>query len=100
MRNSLQCYLPRRAFEALDVAAIRDCAREMGVSPVRFEHSTHHVPRVTTRLTCSIHMAVVFVECFARLAESGQGNEITIPSAQAVSALFKAIDDARTPLLV
>jgi ethanolamine utilization microcompartment shell protein EutL len=70
--STAQALVSRRAFDALDVEAIRQHARSIGIVRAQFEASTHKAPTGMTRLTCSIDLAVVFIESFRRLAAEAE----------------------------
>ena len=64
--SSVQAYLPRRAFEALDLPLIVRIATLAGIDRPRIESSTHkipsNIPAGSTRVTCSREMALALVE--------------------------------------
>ncbi len=100
--QTVQCYLPRLAFEALDMPALVALARIAGVERPRVESSTHKIPASqpasSVRVTTNLEMALCLVEAFkqqAATAEAKGNGPLLIASAQAVKALFDAIDEAR-----
>jgi hypothetical protein len=101
---SVQTYIPRRAFDALDMPLIIKLARLAGIDRPRIESSTHKIPgnqpAGSVRITCSLEMALALVEAFrqqATRAEERGEPELLVASAHAVGKLFAAIDEARTP---
>lgn len=99
---SVQCYLPRLAFDALDVPAIIAVARIAGVERPRIESSTHKIPDSqpagSIRITTSLDMALCLVEAFAQRAgkaETEQNGALIVACAKAVKSLFDAIDETR-----
>lgn len=102
--NVVQTYVPRRAFDALDLPKIVQIAKLAGIDHPRVEYSTHKIPASipvgSTRLTCSWEMALALVEAFkqqAARAEDRQDGELLIATAKAVAALLAAIEDSQRP---
>ena len=58
--SAVQTYVPRRAFEALDLPLVVKLAKLAGVDRPRVESSTHkipaNIPAGSTRVTCSLEM--------------------------------------------
>jgi hypothetical protein len=99
---SVQCYVPRRAFEALDMPTIIAVAKLAGVERPRVESSTHkipdYVPAGSVRVTCSMAMAACLVEAFTQQterAENKQDGALVVDSALAAKALLDGMDEAR-----
>ena len=73
-------------------------ARSTGIVRAQFEASTYKVPSGTKRLTCSLDLAVVFIESFRSLAteaERTHDSDLLIRCAESVKSLFDAIDFSR-----
>lgn len=102
--SSVQTYVPRRAFDTLDMPLIVRLARLAGIDRPRIEASTHKIPSSipagSTRITCSLEMALGLVEAFrqqAAQADARQDGELVIATAGAVKALLDAIEDYHAP---
>ncbi len=102
--SSVQVYLPRRAFDALDMPLIVQLAKLAGIDRPRIESSTHKIPSNlpagSTRITCSLEMSLALAEAFrqqAARAEEAKDSELLIATAHAVAALFAAIDECQKP---
>lgn len=100
----VQTYVPRRAFDALDLPKIVQIAKLAGIARPRVESSTHKIPANmpagSIRLTCSWEMALALVEAFrqqAARAEDRQDGDLLIATAKTVAALLAAIDDLQRP---
>ncbi len=98
---SVQAYLPRRAFDALDLPLIVKLAKLAGIDSPRIESSTFKIPSNqaagSVRITCSLEMALALLEAFRQqaLRSEGKDGELVIATAHAVGALLAAIDDTR-----
>lgn len=102
MPYSVQCYLPRRAFDALDMRTIIAVAKLAGVERPRVESSTHRipdsVPAGSVRVTCSLDMAACLVEAFTQQterAEKKQDGALVVDSALAAKALLDGMAEAQ-----
>jgi hypothetical protein len=102
--SAVQAYLPRPAFDALDLPLIVRLARLAGVDQPRVEYSTYRIPSNiragSTRVTCSFEMALALVEAFKQQAartETANNRELLTASADAVAALLAAIDEYHRP---
>jgi hypothetical protein len=98
---SVQCYLPRRAFDALDMPAIITVAKMAGVERPRVESSTHkipdYVPAGSVRVTCSLEMAACLVEAFTQQTERAEKKHegaLVVDSALAAKALLDGMEEA------
>ena len=105
MPFSVQAHVPRKAFDALDLANIVGLAKVAGIDRPRVESSTHKIPNTypfaVTRVTCSIEMALAIVEAFKLLAskaEEAHDTDLLIAVAHAVKALLDGADEAREQL--
>jgi hypothetical protein len=101
--SAVQTYVPRRAFDALDLTLIVQLAKIAGVDRPRIESSTHKIPSNivagSVRLTCSLEMALALVESFRQQAVRAEGRDadLVISSATACTALLAAIDEYHAP---
>ena len=102
--SPVQTYLPRRAFEALDLPLIVKLARLAGVDQPRVEYSTHkipgNIPAGSIRVTCSFEMALALVEAFkqqALRAEERGESALLVGSTTTVAALLAAIEEYHAP---
>lgn len=102
--SSVQTYVPTRAFDALDMPLIVQLAKLAGIDRPRIESSTHKIPSSvpagSTRVTCSLEMALALVEAFrqqARTAETAGDAALLVATTRAVTALFEAIEDYHAP---
>lgn len=96
---SVQAYLPRLAFDALDLKTIVAVAQLAGVERTRVESSTHKIPSeqpaASVRVTCSLEMALCLIEALrqqAARADERQEGALVVSSALAVKALLDAIE--------
>jgi hypothetical protein len=102
--SSVQAYLPRRAFDALDIPQIVRMATLAGIDRPRIESSTHripaNIPAESTRVTCSLEMALALVEAFRQqiaYAEEREHEDLLSATAEAVGALRAAIGECHGP---
>ena len=102
--SAVQTYLPRRAFDALDIPLVVKLARLAGVGQPRIESSTYripsNIPAGSTRVTSSLEMALELFEAFkqqALRAEKDNDGDLVVATANAVAALLAAIDEYRRP---
>jgi hypothetical protein len=96
---AVQAYVPRRAFDALDIPLVVRLAKLAGIDRPRIESSTHKIPANiragSTRVTCSLEMALVLVDAFRHLAayaEEREDGELLSATAEAVGALVAVIE--------
>ena len=102
--SSVQAYVPRLAFDALDIPLIVRVATLAGIATPRLESSTDEIPASipagSTRVTCSLEMAHALVEALrqqAAYAEEREDAELLSVTAEAVGALSAAIDQYQKP---
>jgi hypothetical protein len=101
--SAVQTYVPRRAFDALELPLIVHLAKLAGVDRPRVESSIHKIPSSipagSTRITCSLEMAFALVEAFKQQAMRAEGRDadLVISSALAVANLLAAIDEYHRP---
>lgn len=101
---TVQCYLPRRAFEALDHAMIRATARIVGVERPRWEWSTtkipNYAPPASGCLTVNDEMAICLVEALQQQltkAIAKANRELADETRVAIERLTTAIETAKQP---
>lgn len=101
---SVQAYLPRLAFEALDLKMIIAVAKLAGVDRPRVESSTFRIPAEqpasSVRVTCSLEMATCLIEAFTQQAERAsarQDGPLIHASAAAAKALLDEIGKLNQP---
>ena len=100
--STVQAYIPRRAFDALDLPQIVRMATLAGIDRPRIESSTHkipdNIPAVSTRVTCSLEMALALVEALRQqAARAGNDGELHTATVHAKAALLAAIEEYHRP---
>jgi hypothetical protein len=102
--SSVQTYVPRRAFDALDIPQIVRMATLAGIDRARIESTTHEIPSsipaASTRVTCSLEMALALLEALrqqATYAEEREDEGLLSATAEAVGALRAAIAEYHGP---
>ncbi len=92
----LQAAIPRRAFDALQLDRVRDRLQAIGSPRTSFEHNDHHAGVGMVRLTARVIVATAIVEELRVAAGEAEarGDSATLHAcAEAVAAIFKAMDD-------
>ena len=95
----LQVAISKRAFNALDLDRVRARLTAIGSARTRFEYNEHQAGVGKIRLTCTVHIATGIVDVLrvsAEEAEARHDSETLIACAEAVAAIFKAMDDERS----
>lgn len=94
----LQVAIPKRAFNALNLDRLRARLVAMGSARTRFEYNERHAGIGKVRLNCTVHIATGIVgelRVCAAEAEARHESETLIACADAVAAIFRAMDEGR-----
>jgi hypothetical protein len=94
----LQAAIPKRAFDAINMPRLRAHLAAIGSARTRFEYNDKDAGIGKVRLTCSVHIATGIIDeirICAGEAEKRNDSETLVVCAQAVAAIFKAMDDER-----
>jgi hypothetical protein len=94
----LQVAISKRAFNALDLERLRARLVAIGSARTRFEYNERHAGIGKVRLTCTVHIATGIIDELrvrAAAAEARHDSETLVACAEAVAAIFKAMEDER-----
>ena len=95
--NTVRFKIPKSVAEALHLERMKRHARAAMVTDVRLVHDDKNVAHNETRITCSMAMAIFFVEELRRLsdrAKAQRNHVLAADCARATSAAFHGIDKA------
>ena len=99
--NTVRFRIPKSVGEAIHLERIKPQARAKMVTDVRLAYDDKNVAHNELRITCSMPMAIYFVEALRHLMDKAkaQRNHVLVADcARATSSAFHGIDKAeRTP---
>ena len=101
--NTVRFKIAKSVGDAIHLDRIKPQARAAMVTDVRLAHDEKNVAHNELRITCSMPMAIYFVEALRHLSDraKAQRNHVLVADcARATSAAFHAIDKAeRAPVV-
>jgi hypothetical protein len=97
MLSTVRFRIPKAAADALHLGAVKRRARQASVTDVRFDVDERRSNSSEVKVVSSIAMAIFLVgelRSIGERAKTKHDSSLVLACSQAVSAAFKAIDDA------